>query len=89
MPFTIEQAMPEHAAAIARIFLSDETSDFLQLQLGTVDPAVLNEGLTKRLRESIERPGEMYIIARDDETQEVVSYVQWILLCEEMDVVIE
>ena len=88
MPFTIEQAIPEHAAAIAKIFLSDETSDFLRLQLGTVDPAILNGGLTERLAVSIKRPRETYIIARDDETQEIVSYAQWILPRDAMDVVV-
>ena len=89
MPFTIKQATIEDARDIASTFLSNGTDHFLRLQLGTVDPAVLREGLTGRLRESIEREGQVYIIARDDESGHVVSYAQWTLPRNEMEFVVE
>ena len=89
MPFTVEEATPEDAAAIAKIFVSNETSSMLRLQLGTVDPGVLNEGLTERLAESIQKKGQTYIIARDDEAGEIVSYASWTLPRDEGEVFIE
>ena len=79
MPFTIEEAANEDAAAIAKVFVSDETSDFLRLQLGTVDPTVLNEGMTERIREGIATEDQIYVVARDEETGQIVSYAQWVL----------
>lgn len=79
MPFTIEEATPDHAPAIAKIFLSNETDEFLKLQFGTVDPAVMRQGLTERLAENIKASGQVYVIARDEETGEVASYCSWTL----------
>lgn len=79
MPFTIEEATPDDAAAISKVFLSSDTDDFVKLQLGTVDPMVMSQGLTERLKENIKTPGQLYLIARDDESQEVVSYAAWTL----------
>lgn len=89
MPFTLEEAKVDDAAAIAKIFTSDETSNFLRMQLGTVDPSVLNEGMTERLAESIQKEGHVYIIARNDDTGEIVSYAHWALPRDEMEVVVE
>ena len=88
MPFTVEKATVNDAVDIAKIFLSDSTSDFLRLQLGTVDPATLNEGFTERLTESLQQHGQVYIVARDCETGEIVSYAQWRLPRDEVDVVV-
>ena len=89
MPFKIEEAAPKEAEAITKIFLSDDTSDFLRLQLGTVDPAVLNEGMNDRLAEGLEKPGHTYVIARDEKTNEVVSFAQWVLPRDENETVAE
>ena len=89
MPFTTRQATAGDVPAIAKIFLSDETSSFLLLQLGTVDPAVLNGGMTDRLSESIQKPDQVYLIAQDDETGEIVSFAQWALPRDEMEEVVE
>ena len=89
MPFTIRQARTDDAAAIAKIFTSDETSSFLRLQLGTVNPAVLNQGMTERLAESIQKPDQVWVIACDDESGEIVSYAQWVLPRDEFEAVVE
>jgi hypothetical protein len=89
MPFAIQQANTDDATAIAKIFTSDETSSFLLLQLGIVDPAVLNQGLTERLAESIQKPDQLWIIACDDESGEIVSYAQWVLPRDELGTVVE
>ena len=89
MPFTIKQANTDDAAAIAKILTSDETSSFLRLQLGTIDPAVLNQGMTERLTESLQKPNQVWIIACDDESGEVVSYAQWVLPRDEFETVVE
>ena len=88
MPFVVERATINDVADIAKIFLSDSTSDFLRLQLGTVDPATLNEGFTERLTESLQQDGQVYIVARDRDTGEIVSYAQWKLPRDQMDAVI-
>ena len=79
MPFKIEQATVEDAAAIAEIFTSDEVSSIYRLQLGTIDPSVFSDGMTRRIAEGIEKPDQVYIIARDQETGKVASYSQWVL----------
>ena len=85
MPFTIELANAEYAPDIAKIFVSNESDPMLRLQLGSVDPSVLNEGLTERLKESIQRTGQQYIVARDEESGQVVSYASWTLPRGEME----
>ena len=77
MPFRVEEATAEDAAAIAKVFVSEETSDFLRLQLGTVSPSLLNEGMTERIKKAIEKRERVYIVARDEEIDEIVSYAQW------------
>lgn len=79
MPFALSTADPSHAAAIAKIFLSNETDDFLRLQFGSVDPGVMSRGLAERLAENIATSGQVYIVARDEETGDVVSYCSWTL----------
>lgn len=79
MPFTLEKATPDYAAAIANVFLGDEADEFLRLQFGTVDPAIMSEGMTERLTENIKKPGEVYVVARDEATGEIVSYCSWTL----------
>lgn len=79
MPFKVEEATPEDAAAIAKIFTSDEVSRINRLQLGAIDPSVFTQGMTERIKEGIEKSDQIYIIARDEETSEVVSYAQWVL----------
>lgn len=79
MPPKIEQAAPSDAAAIAKIFLSNETDEFLRLQFGTVEPGIMNSGLIDRLTENIKTSGQVYVIARDEETGEIVSYASWTL----------
>lgn len=83
MPLTIEQAVPDDAAAIAKVFLNDEAGEFLRLQLGTVDPDIMNNGMTERLTENIKTSGQIYVVARDDKTCEIVSYASWTLPREE------
>lgn len=79
MPFTITIASRSDAAAIARVFQSNETDSFLRLQLGTVDPEVLKQGLTERLAANISKPHTVYVVARDDATGEIVSFASWTL----------
>lgn len=79
MPFTISLATPSDAAAIAHVFQSNETDSFLRLQLGTVDPEVMTQGLTERLAENISKPDTVYVVARDDETGEIMSFASWTL----------
>lgn len=79
MPFTVEEATVDDAAAIAKVWLSAETSDFLRLQLGSVDLSVLSEGMTTRMEESICKEGQVYVVARDNDSNEIVSYAHWVL----------
>ena len=77
MTFTTEQANVADAPSIAKVLLSDHTSEFLRLQLGTVDPEVINQGFAERMTGSFDQEGIVYVIARDDDTREIVSYAQW------------
>ena len=77
MTFTIEQASVEDAPAIGKVLLSDHTSDFLRLQLGTVDPDVMNQGFAERIAESFNQEGMVYVVARDNDTRQIISYAQW------------
>lgn len=79
MPFTVEEATAKDADAIANIFTSDEVSRVNRLQLGTVEPSVFTNGMIERIKEGIQKDDQVYIIARDEETNEVVSYAQWVL----------
>ena len=79
MPFTLSPATPSHAAAIAKIFLSNDTDEFLKLQFGTVDSGIMAQGLTERLAENIRQQGQVYVIASDEESGEVVAYCSWTL----------
>ena len=88
MPFTIKHATTTDAAAITKIFLSDSSRSFLQLQMGTVDPVVLNEGMLERIAESIQKPDQEYLVAQDDETSEIVSFSQWLLPRDEMEAIV-
>lgn len=86
LPFTIRKATTNDAAAIATILTSDKTSSFLRLQLGTGDPAVLNDGLTNRMTKSILESRQLYIVACDDE---VISYAPWTLPRDEFKTIVE
>ena len=88
MTFKIREATPEDGAAIAKIWLAGD-DEFLQLQLGTVSPSVLNDGMEFRLAESIRTSGQVYVIAEDDESGEIVSYASWTLPRSEDEPVVE
>lgn len=87
MPYTIERATTEDAPAIAKIFLSNESDSFLQLQFGTADPEALSDDTAESLVESIEKEGQVFIVARDDDSGEVVGYAQWSLPRDEFEMV--
>lgn len=89
MPFTIVKASADNAGAITKISTSDETSSFLRLQLGTVDPAVLNQGWTESLTDNIQKPDQAWIVACDNESGEIVSYALWMLPRDEFETDVE
>jgi hypothetical protein len=88
-PSIISKATTNIAKIIAKIFASGETSTFLCPQLGAVDPATLSDGLTKRIVESTEKPGQGWTVACDDETREVVNYGQGVLPRDDIETIVE
>jgi hypothetical protein len=88
-PSIISKATSNNAKPIAKIFTSGETSSFLHLQLGSVDPATLSDDLTNRIVESTEKPGQIWTVACDDETREVVNYAQGLLPRGDFETIVE
>lgn len=82
-------ATPKDASAITKILLSNETDRFFRLQLGTIDSSVLCGGIEASIEESMQRNGVVYMIAKDAESGEVVSFAQWDLPRNETEVVID
>ncbi|KAK4634716.1 hypothetical protein CLAFUW4_00283 [Fulvia fulva] len=100
MPFTIAKATPDDAAAIAKVLLSGGTETLMyssrsftgfatRLQLGTIDPAILEVDMTEKIAVNIKKPNQTWIIARDEEMGEIVSYAQWELPAAHDEVVSE
>jgi hypothetical protein len=79
MAFHIQEATISDAAAIANIFIRNRGDLFTFLQLGQDDPSAYDRGLADRIANNIQKPGQKYIIARDDKSGEVISYAQWML----------
>lgn len=46
------------------------------LQLGIVNPTIFHDGMTRRVAENISRPNQVFLIARDEESSEIVNYAQ-------------
>ena len=89
MPFDVEEASVEDAAEIAQVLISSGTSSFFRLQLGSIDPASLNVGMTEKIAEDMRKEDRVYVVARDQETGKIMSYAQWILPKEKDEVVTE
>jgi hypothetical protein len=79
MTFRIEQATVEDAAAIAQVFIRNRGDLFILLQLEQANPGAYDRGLADRIANNIQKPGQRYIVARDDQSGKVISYAQWML----------
>ena len=74
MPFNVEKATVEDAADIPQVLISSGTSSFFRLQLGSIDPASLNVGMTGKIAEDMRKEDRVYVVARDQETGKIVCY---------------
>jgi hypothetical protein len=75
--YPISKASLSDAAAIASLFSLSWTSPFSKLTSGNVEPTALAESMAPRISEHMRKESIVFIVARDPETQNVVSVAQW------------
>jgi ribosomal protein S18 acetylase RimI-like enzyme len=75
--WTISEVRPSDAAAIASLFALSWTSPFSQLQFGKAKPQTLAVAMTPRIAQQITEPNSLFMIARQNGTDEVLSVAQW------------
>jgi hypothetical protein len=75
--YPISKALPSDSASIASLFSLSWTTPFLKLTYGNVEPTALAESMAPRIAEHIGGDSIVFVVARDPETQEVVSVAQW------------
>ncbi|KAF2204523.1 acyl-CoA N-acyltransferase [Delitschia confertaspora ATCC 74209] len=81
-PYLLSEAAETDACDIATLFSLSWTSPFTRLQFGNIDPDVLAESMTPRIKEQIEKHGTRYIVVRDDK-EKVISCAQWTIPIDE------
>lgn len=75
--FSISDACPAEAGAIAYLFTLSWTSPFSRLQFGQTDPAQLAASMAPRIAEQITKTTSRYIVARSQGSEEVAAVAQW------------
>jgi ribosomal protein S18 acetylase RimI-like enzyme len=77
LDWTLEEARPSDAEAIASLFALSWASPFSQLQFGDIDPSVLVSTMTPRIAQQITESKMCFVVARHNDTQQVISVAQW------------
>lgn len=81
--YTLCEASPADAKAIASLFSLSWTSPFTRLQFSDVDPPTLAADMAPRIEQHMVKPNIRFIVMRDHETQEVIAVAQWSFPSEE------
>jgi ribosomal protein S18 acetylase RimI-like enzyme len=81
--WTISEVRPSDADAIASLFASSWTSTFSRLQFGHVESQTLAVAMTPRIARQMTEPNSLFLVARQTETDEVLSIAQWTVPADE------
>ena len=79
MSFTVHEATESDIPAIARVLASDGQNALFELQLGAVDRNVLYGNMGERIARAMKMPDQQWIVARDEDSGDIMSYAQWVL----------
>lgn len=79
LQWTVSRAKPADADAIASLLGQCWTSPFVRLQFGRVDTAALAATMSPAIARQIEGSQTLFIVARHDDSGEVLSVAQWSL----------
>ena len=75
--YAISNALPSDASAISSLFALSWQSPFSRLQFGNVESHDLANAMTPRIAQQIAEGRMLFIIAREEESEDVVSVAQW------------
>jgi len=75
--YTISNALPSDASAISSLFATSWQSPFSRLQFGNVEPRDLAKAMTPRIAQQIAEKRMLFMVAREEESEDVVSVAQW------------
>lgn len=77
--FEISEARSTDAEAIASLFALSWVSPFTRLQFGSIDPGQLALTMVPRIAAQMEVVGSKFVVARNQETDDVIAVAQWTL----------
>ncbi|ORX97101.1 acyl-CoA N-acyltransferase [Clohesyomyces aquaticus] len=75
--YSIAEAAPSDADAIATLFSQTWTSPFTILQFGQMNPSSLAEAMAPRILEQMSKPHSKFLVARKSNNGQVIAVAQW------------
>jgi len=76
-PYAISNALPSDASAISSLFALSWQSPFSRLQFRNVEPRDLAKAMTPRIAQQIAEKRMLFMVAREEESEDIVSVAQW------------